>query len=767
MTMGKPFIWIHAGVRVSALFWTISLWTLTIAASVSPAAPRQHGAPPSSGVGRVEQTIDSILTGLTIQEKIGQLVQYTGGWNTGPSGRTISNEQQALIRAGKTGSLLNVFGSSVTRELQRIAVNESRAKIPLLFGLDVIHGFRTTFPIPLAEAATWNPGAVELSARVSAAEASSAGIHWTFAPMVDIARDPRWGRIAEGSGEDPYLGSLMAAASVRGFQGRNMADPSSIMACAKHYAAYGGAEGGRDYNTVDISERTLRDVYLPPFKAAVDAGAGTLMASFNEIGGVPGSASRLLLTTILREEWKFDGFVVSDWGSIGELQAHGYAATPAEAAERSINAGLDMDMESGCYRDHLQTLVEQGRVSRAVLDEAVRRILRLKIRLGLFTDPYRACTPEREKETVRSAANIQAARSVAREAIVLLRNERNLLPLGKDLKSIAVIGPLADNRKDPLGPWAGPTDTAFVVTLLEGVRAAAPSVRVSYARGCAIDGTDTSGIAAAVSAARQADVVLLAAGESEGMSGEASSRSSLELPGRQGELIRAIQATGTPVVLILMNGRPLALGWESAHVPAIIETWFLGHETGHAIADVLFGDFSPSGRLPVSFPRATGQVPIYYNHKNTGRPTDDKTHYTSRYLDLPSTPLYPFGFGLTYSTFACADLVVETPRLKLADTLAVRVTLKNTGKRTGDEVVQLYVRDVAGSVTRPVRELKAFRRVRLEPGQSAPVTLSVPVADLAFTGLDMQRRVEPGRFKVYVGPNAAEGLEGSFEVLEE
>jgi beta-glucosidase len=720
----------------------------------------------ASNALRVERTIDSILAGLTIQEKIGQLVQYTGGWNTGPSGRTISNEQRALIREGKTGSLLNVFGSSLTRELQHIAVNESRAKIPLLFGLDVIHGFRTTFPIPLAEAATWNPQAVELSTRIAAAEASSAGIQWTFGPMVDIARDPRWGRIAEGSGEDPYLGSLFAAASVRGFQGRDLADPTSIMACAKHYAAYGGAEGGRDYNTVDISERTLRDVYLPPFKAAVDAGAGTLMASFNEIGGVPSSGSRLLLTTILREEWKFDGFVVSDWGSIGELQAHGFAVTPAEAAERAINAGLDMDMESGCYRDHLQTLVDQGKVSRATLDEAVRRILRLKIRLGLFTDPYRASTPEREKATNRSKANIQAARRVAREAIVLLRNERGLLPLRKDLKSIAVIGPLADNRKDPPGPWAGPTDTAFVVTLLEGVRAAAPSVRIVFARGCGIDGTDTSGIGAAASVARQADVVLLAVGESEGMSGEASSRSSLELPGRQPELVRAVQATGTPVVMILMNGRPLALGWESAHVPAIVETWFLGHETGHAIADVLFGDFAPSGRLPASFPRVTGQVPIYYNHKNTGRPTDDTTHYTSRYLDLPSTPLYPFGFGLTYTTFVCADLVVDTPKLQSSDTLAVHVTVKNTGRRPGEEVVQLYVRDLAGSVTRPVKELKAFRRVHLEPGQSVPVVLSVPVEDLAFTGLDMKRRVEPGGFKVYVGPNAAEGLEGEFEVAD-
>jgi beta-glucosidase len=714
----------------------------------------------------IEHSIDSIIAGLTLQEKIGQLVQYSGGWSTGPTGRRINDEKRTLIKEGKTGSLLNVIGSSVTHELQKIAVEESRAKIPLLFGLDVIHGFKTTFPIPLAEAATWDAEAVELSARVSAAEAASSGIHWTFAPMVDIARDPRWGRIAEGSGEDTYLGSVMAAARVRGFQGRNLSDPTAIMACAKHYAAYGGAEGGRDYNTVDISEQTLRDVYLPPFKAALDAGAGTFMASFNEINGVPSSGSHFLLTTILRDEWGFDGFVVSDWNSIGELIPHGYAGTPAHAAELAINAGLDMDMESRCYRDNLESLVTQGKVRAATLDSAVRRILRMKFRLGLFADPYRACTPEREAKTLRSAANIEAARNVARKAIVLLKNEHSLLPLSKNVKTIAVIGPLANNHRDPVGTWAGPTDTNNVVTLLDGVRAAVPASRVLFAPGCAIDGTDTAGISAAVGVARQADVILLAAGESEDMSGEARSRSSLELPGRQADLVQAVHATGKPVVLVLMNGRPLALSREAANLPAILETWFLGHETGHAIADVLFGSYAPSGRLPASFPRVTGQVPIYYNHKNTGRPADDSVHFTSRYLDVPSTPLYPFGFGLTYTSFAYADLAIASPRVKATDSVSVRITLKNTGSRGGEEVVQLYVRDEVGSLTRPVRELKAYRRVRLEPGQTTSVTLSIPATDLAFTGVDMRRRVEPGMFTVYVGPNAGEGLVGRFEVFE-
>ena len=720
---------------------------------------------PSPNAGAIVRVVDSVLAGLTLQEKIGQLVQYSGGWSTGPSGRRISDEQRQIIRAGQTGSLLNVTGAAETHELQRIAVEESRARIPLLFGLDVIHGFKTTFPIPLAEAASWDPDAVELSARVSATEAAASGVHWTFAPMVDIARDPRWGRIAEGSGEDPYLGARMAAARVRGFQGASLRDPASIIACAKHYAGYGGAEGGRDYNTADIPQRTLRDVYLVPFKAALDAGAQTFMASFNEIDGVPSSGSRFLLTTILRDEWKFDGFVVSDWNSIGELIPHGFAANPGEAAERAINAGLDMDMESHCYRDSLESLVRQGRVTIATLDEAVRRVLRVKFRLGLFSDPYHGATPERERQELRNPAHVAAARKMARESIVLMKNAGSLLPLPPNLKSIAVIGPLASNHGDLVGTWAGPTDTNDVVTLLDGIRETAPGAQVTYVQGCSIAGAETTGIASAAAAARQSEVVILAVGESEDMSGEASCRSSLELPGRQKDLVREVCATGKPVVVIFMNGRPLDLSWEQNHVPAILETWFLGHEAGHAIADVLFGAYAPTGRLPVTFPRSVGQVPIYYNHKNTGRPTDDQEHYTSRYLDLPSSPLYPFGFGLTYTSFRYADLRIARETVKAADTLLVTITLTNTGLRAGDETVQLYVRDEVGSVTRPVRELKCFQRVHLNAGGSTVVTLSLPVDALAFTGLDMRHRVEPGMFTVYVGPNAAEGLQGRFQVV--
>jgi beta-glucosidase len=715
----------------------------------------------------VAHAVDSILNQLTLDEKIGQLVQYTGGWDTGPAGRTISKDQQSLVREGKVGSIFNVTGAVVTRELQRIAVTESRAKIPLLFGLDVIHGFKTTFPIPLAEASTWNPDAVERSTRVAATEASSSGIAWTFAPMVDIARDPRWGRIAEGSGEDPYLGSVMATARVHGFQGADLADPSSIVACAKHYAAYGAAEGGRDYNTVEVTDRTLRDVYLRPFKAAVDAGVGTLMASFNEIGGVPSSGNHYLLTDILRHEWKFDGFVVSDWNSIGELIPHGFATGPKQAAERAINAGLDMDMMSGCYQDHLAELVKEGKVSIKTIDESVRRILTVKLRLGLFADPYRGTSPAREKASLVTPANLKVAREVAGESIILLRNEHGLLPLSSAGKTIAVIGPLANDHSDPLGPWAGPADTNTVVTLLEGIRGAAADATILTAWGCGIAGDDTSGFASAVSVARQADVVLLAVGESRDMSGEASSRSCIGLPGRQQELVKAVVATGTPVVLVLMNGRPLTIPWEADHVPAILETWFLGAETGNAIADVVFGAIAPSGRLPVSVPRAVGQIPIYYDHKNTGRPPDPTNHFTSKYLDLPSTPLYPFGYGLSYTTFSYSDLKVATPVLGIRDTLRVSAVVSNSGSRDADEVVQLYVRDMFASVTRPVKELKGFRKIRIISGSATTVSFLLPVQDLSFTRLDGTRGVEPGSFKVWIGANAAEGLEGSFEVRGE
>ena len=702
---------------------------------------------------------------MTLEEKAGQLSQYSARWMAGPSGGALDPGQAEEIRKGRMGSLLNLLGADATRTVQKIAVEESRLKIPMIFGYDVIHGYRTIFPIPLAEASSWDPAAVELSTRVAAVEAAASGIHWTFAPMVDIARDPRWGRIAEGSGEDPYLGSVMAAARVRGFQGDGPGTITSVVACAKHFAAYGGAEGGRDYNTVDISERTLRETYLPPFESAVRAGAGTLMSSFNEIGGVPSTANRYLLTDILRGEWKFDGFVVSDWNSVGELLPHGVAGTPADAALRGLVAGTDMDMEAGCYRDGIPQLVKEGRLPISVVDEAVRRVLRIKARAGLFDDPYRYFDAAREKAAILAPAHRASARDVGRKSIVLLKNDRSLLPLLKDLRSIAVIGALADSGSDCLGPWAGAGRGQDAVTVLAGIKAAASAqTKVLYEKGCDVTGTSTEGFAAAVRAAQGASAVVLVLGESASMSGEAKSRSSLELPGIQQQLLEAVHAVGKPTVLVLMNGRPLAIPWAAERVDAILETWFLGVEMGNAVADVLFGDATPGGKLPVSFPRATGQVPIHYNHKQTGRPSQDTVLWTSKYIDLPSTPLYPFGHGLSYTTFAYSDLKLSGSTFPANDTLTVSVTLKNTGTRQGAEVVQLYIQDVVASITRPVKELRGFRRVTVEPGRSMTVTFPLTRDALAFYGPDMKKVVEPGVFRVFVGGSSVQTLNGEFSV---
>jgi beta-glucosidase len=696
------------------------------------------------------QNLDSLLARMTLEEKLGQLNLLTAA---GQNGRA-SAEQIALVRAGKVGGLFNVVGADNTAAAQRVAVTESRLKIPLLFGLDVIHGFRTIFPIPLAEAGSFDPEAAQATARAAGLEAAAAGISWTYAPMVDIARDPRWGRIAEGAGEDTYLGSVIAAARVRGFQ-------ENIFATAKHFAGYGAAEAGREYAATEISERTMREVYLPPFKAAVDAGVETIMSAFNEIAGVPASGNAWLTDTVLRREWRFKGFVVSDWTSVAELIPHGVAGGPSEAGRRALTAGVDMDMQSSIYVDSLAALVRANRIPMAVVDSAVLRILRAKARMGLFRDPYRA-------RTAPPMAQTRAlARRVSTESIVLLKNDRNTLPLDKNTSGIAVIGPLADNKPEPLGPWHTMGQPDDVVTVLAGIKAKVPAgTQVTHVAGAGIEDTSTAGFAAAVAVAKQAKVAILVLGERAEMSGEAASRSMIGLPGVQQQLLEAVAATGTPVVLVLMNGRPLTFEWAVAHVPAIVETWFLGVEAGNATADVLFGDVNPSGRLPVTFPRSLGQVPIYYNQRNTGRPVDVNNKYSSKYLDVPNTPRYPFGYGLSYTTFAYRDLRVTNPRIRRTDTLAVSVTLANTGSRDGTEVVQLYVRDEVGSVARPVRELKAFQRVTLKPGESRAVTLRVATQDLAFYGLDMKRVVEPGSFRVYVGPNSAEGLEGRFEVVQ-
>jgi beta-glucosidase len=736
------------------------LWVIMILCVYSSVTLAKGPAHLSSAI---ERKIDSLLSRMTLEEKIGQLVQVSGNFNNGEGRSTLTPGQIEMIRQGRVGSFLNVFGAAATREVQRTAIEESRLKIPLLFGFDVIHGYLTTFPIPLAEASTWDPELIEKAERVAAVEATAAGIHWTFAPMVDIARDPRWGRIAEGAGEDTYLGSCMAAARVRGFQGKDLAAESSLLACAKHFAGYGGAEGGRDYNTVDISERTLREVYLPPFKAAVDAGAGTLMSSFNEISGIPSTANVQLITNTLRGEWGFDGFVVSDWNSVGELINHGVAADQAEAAVLGLKAGVDMDMESYCYQETLATAVRDGRVSESELDEAVRRILQAKFRLGLFDNPYKNCDVNREQHDILTAEHRRMAREVAQRSIVLLKNEDHVLPLRKDLKSVAVIGPLADDTAAPLGPWKQNGRPEDVISVLSGVKAKlSAGTSVLYAKGCEVEGSSKPTIEEAAEIAKKVDAVIMVVGETADMSGEGASRSSLNLPGDQEELVRAMLALGKPLVVVLMNGRPLAIPWIAANVPAIVETWFLGVECGNAVADVLFGDVNPSGKLPATFPRAVGQLPVYYNHKNTGRPADDHQRNTSRYMDLPSTPLYPFGYGLSYTSFSYSQLQLGSTRMEAGDSVVVSVVVKNTGNCQGEEVVQLYIRDEVGSVTRPVKELKGFQRISLAPGQSQRVSFTLTPEQLKFYDCSMRWSVEPGKFKVYVGPDSAEGLEGEF-----
>jgi beta-glucosidase len=659
-----------------------------------------------------------------------------------------------------------VAGSRAGARRER-ADEESRLGIPLLFAHDVIHGFRTVFPVPLAEAASWNPRAVERAARIAAVEAAAAGLHWTYAPMVDVARDPRWGRVVEGAGEDPFLGSVMAAARVRGFQGEDLARPDTLLATPKHFAAYGAAEGGRDYDVAEVSERTLREIYLPPFRAAVEAGAGAVMAAFNEVAGIPMHAHRRLLTDVLRGEWGFDGVVVSDFTGVQELIAHGVAATPAEAGVLALRAGVDVDMVSRIYLEHLPAAVRAGELPEAAVDEAVRRVLRAKQELGLFEDPYRYADPARERAVALAPEHLEAARGLARESIVLLRNQAGVLPLAKDLSRIAVVGALADSARAALGSWVGAGREEDAVSVLEGIRrAVSPGTEVVYAPGAGPRGDDSSGFAAAVAAAERADAVVLVVGEDHDMSAEAASRASLDLPGVQLELAQRLHATGRPLVVVLMNGRPLAIPWLAEHAPAILEAWYLGVQMGPAVADVLFGDHNPSGKLPVTFPRTVGQVPIYYNHKPTGRPPDPDQKYTSKYLDVHWTPLYPFGHGLSYTTFGYGEPRLSRTAMGPADTLTVEVAVTNTGGRPGAEVVQLYLRDDHASVTRPVMDLRGFEKIELAPGESRTVSFRLGPEELSFYDQRMERVVEPGTFTVFVGGSSAETREARFTVEE-
>lgn len=716
----------------------------------------------------IGQRVDSVLKLMTLDEKVGQLNQYSSKEElTGPESDKSNLVQE--IRAGKVGSMLNVRGVERTRHMQELAL-QSRLKIPLIFGQDVIHGYKITFPIPLAEVASWDLSAIEQGARIAAIESAAAGIHWTFAPMVDIARDPRWGRVMEGAGEDTYLGSLVAKARVKGFQGKGLGSVDAVMACAKHFAAYGAAIGGRDYNSVDMSDRTLWEVYLPPFKAAVDAGAATFMNSFNDLNGVPATGNTYLQRDLLKGRWKYSGFVVSDWGSIGEMVNHGFVKDKSEAALSAIKAGSDMDMESRSYTANLAKLVKEGKLPIALVDDAVRRILRKKFELGLFDDPFRFSSPQREAELVGNPQHRAVAKEMAQKSIVLLKNEKALLPLSKNTKTIAVIGPLVKSEEDMLGFWnVGWPDNSDVVTQWEGLQnKVGNNTSLVYAKGCNVSDTSRAGFAEAIAVAQQADVVVVSVGERRDMSGEAKSRSDIHLPGVQEALIQALHATGKPLVVLVNAGRPLVFNWTADHVPAIVYTWWLGSEAGNAIADVLFGDYNPSGKLPMTFPRTEGQIPIYYNYLNTGRPApdDDKpARYRSGYIDLQKSPRYAFGYGLSYTSFTYSDLQLSRVTMSSNDSIVITCKLTNTGRYAGEEVVQLYLRDEVASVVRPVKELKDFKKLLLQPGESRTVRFVINKEKLSFYNQQLQWVAEPGSFDLMIGSASSDiRLKSRFEL---
>ena len=729
----------------------------------------------------IETKVDSVLKLMTLEEKIGQMNQYNGFFDvTGPAPKDGQAAQKyEHIRKGYVGSMLNVTGVKDVRALQKIAVEQSRMKIPMIFGSDVIHGYQTISPIPLAESASWDLQAIQNSAKMAAEEASAVGLNWTFAPMVDVMRDARWGRVMEGAGEDPFLGSKIAVARIKGFQGDNFDDAKTILACAKHFAAYGFAESGRDYNTVDVGESTLQNIIFPPFKASVDAGVRTFMNAFNEIDGVPATGSHWLQRDILKGAWKFDGFVVSDWGSINEIRIHGNAKDGKQAAEIAVNAGCDMDMEAYLYIEHLANLVREGKVSEALIDDAARRILRVKFELGLFDDPYKYCDEAREKATVGKKEIHEAALDMAKKSIVLLKNEGNLLPLKKSGQKIALIGALADDKTSPLGNWRNASKDGSAVSVREGMarytgnsvvyeKGATVSLNTDvFAREVKVNTTDKSGFAQAVAAAKSADVVVMVLGEVGYQSGEGRSRADIGLPGVQQELLEEVYKVNKNLVLVLQNGRPLTIPWAAEHVPAIVEGWHLGTQSGHAIAQVLYGDYNPSGKLPMSFPRHVGQLPLYYNHKNTGRPTMPSPDevFWSHHGDVAHTPQYPFGFGLSYTTFGYSNLKLSQSQFSKAGQIQVSVTVTNTGKVSGKEVVQLYLQDLVGSTTRPVRELKGFEMVELAPGQSKTVTFAIDEQTIQFYTANKKWEAEPGAFKVFVGGSSDANLEASFDYV--
>lgn len=719
----------------------------------------------------IDQRVDSVLSLMTLDEKIGQLNQYNDDWlATGP--QTIPTDKIEDVKNGMVGSILNSVGIERTKKWQEIAL-QSRLKIPLLFGQDVIHGYKTTFPIPLAESCSWDLDAIQLASRIAAIEASANGINWTFAPMVDIARDPRWGRVMEGAGEDPYLGSKIAYARVKGFQGNKIGDINSVIACAKHFAGYGAAIGGRDYNSVDMSEKTLWETYLPPFKAAVDAGVATFMTSFNDINGVPSTANKYLLTDVLKKKWNFEGFVVSDWGSVGEMINHGNVKNEYEATLAALIAGCDMDMESRNYKNSLKQLVKDGKISLETIDESVRRILKKKFELGLFDDPFKFCNAERQEKELNNPEHPKVARDMARKSIILLKNQNQLLPLSKELKTIALIGPLVKSLKQNKGFWdveVPGVDSNFIVSLWEGVNEKVGSkTKLLYAKGCEIEGDNKDGFAEAIKIAEQSDVIILSIGERRDMSGEAKSRSDITIPGVQEELLKELLKTNKPIVVLISAGRPLVFNFTSENANAILYTWWLGSEAGNAIADVLFGDYNPSAKTTLTFPLSVGQIPIYYSHLMTGRPAtnDNDRFYRSAYIDLSIYPKYEFGYGLSYTTFKYSDLTISKNKIKQDDKIEVSFTITNTGSYDGEEIVQLYLRDLVASISRPVSELKDFSKIFLKSGETKTIRFVIDKEKLSFYNNQLEWISEPGEFELMIGASSRDiRLRDKFTLLE-
>lgn len=747
-------------------------FTASVAAHAQP--KRQDG---------MNSFITNLMKRMTLDEKIGQLNLVTPGGGVA-TGAVVSSDVESKIKAGKVGGLFGVIGVDKIRQAQELAVKNSRLKIPLLFGSDVIHGYKTTFPIPLALACSWDTAMIERSARIAAIEATADGLNWAFSPMVDIARDPRWGRVAEGAGEDPYLGSLMAKSMVRGYQGNDLSANNTLMACVKHFALYGAAEAGRDYHTVDMSRLKMYEYYLPPYKAAIDAGVGSVMTSFNDIDGIPATGNRWLLTDLLRRQWGFKGFVVSDYTSVNEMTNHGMGDLQAVSA-LALKAGLDMDMVGEGFLTTLKKSLNEGKVTAKDIDLACRRVLEAKYKLGLFADPFKYTNTERAAKEVLSADKRAAARELAQRSMVLLKNEGQVLPLKKGA-TIALVGALANNKSNMLGTWAVSGDAQLSVPILEGMKAASGNNTILYARGANI--TDDTMLAKktnvfgervdidprspqelineAVATAAKADVVVAVVGEASEMSGEAASRSDITLPGNQLELLKALKATGKPLIVVLMSGRPLAVTWEAQNANALLQAWFGGHEMGHALADVLFGVYNPSGKLSMSFPRNVGQVPIYYNHKPTGRPQPGKEFqkFTSNYLDVSNDPLFPFGYGLSYTSFAYSDIKLSSSTMKPGQTIKASVTVSNTGNYNGEEVVQLYIYDPVATISQPLKKLKGFQKIFLKKGEQKEVTFNITVEELKFFNADLKWVAERGAFKVYIGTSSAAAKEASFQL---